>query len=531
MRVTNSMMISDMLWYANKNLEGMNRYQNQLSSGKRVEKPSDDPVAVTSILKYKTDISTAKQYQDNVGEALSWLQVSESSLDDVKEVLQRVRELSIQAANSATNTVEDTQKTASEIEQLKNELITLGNSTYAGKYIFSGFNTDKPLFNEDGTYNIDFTSQRVNEQKEIQLEVSVGEKMDVATYPLDIFGFVTNGSFFDGRISYGTQETTAATHSAWAGTLDMTHDFTTNTTMIFTIDGTTYTPDVSALDVTYNNPMTKERFLQVMNDAEDGSGNKLGENANLYYDENGDFKIESKSFGATSTVVVSNATGITNTSSSTGVVGNTATFSTTGPISDADVLAETGINTLTFNYDGIVKQVSVDFSSLNSVSDLVSNLNTQLNSIYPSGTFTVNGASGSNLDFTINPSNDGKVHSMDIDFTSVSQSQMIVDMENLITALKTGDEVTINATIDKVDNHLDSVLTQMGEIGGKTNRAEFIKSRQKDNEINYTDLLSKSQDVDYSKAIMMFKSLESIYRASLSVGSKVIQPSLVDFIR
>jgi len=67
-------------------------------------------------------------------------------------------------------------------------------------------------------------------------------------------------------------------------------------------------------------------------------------------------------------------------------------------------------------------------------------------------------------------------------------------------------------------------------LGGKTNRIEFILSRVEENEITFTSLLSKVQDVDMAEAIMYFKNLENIYRASLSVGSKVIQPSLVDFI-
>jgi flagellar hook-associated protein 3 FlgL len=82
-----------------------------------------------------------------------------------------------------------------------------------------------------------------------------------------------------------------------------------------------------------------------------------------------------------------------------------------------------------------------------------------------------------------------------------------------------------------MDKNLETVLSAMGEIGGKTNRVEFIKSRVQENEITFTGLLSKVQDVDMAEAIMYFKNLENIYRASLSVGSKVIQPSLVDFIR
>jgi len=110
------------------------------------------------------------------------------------------------------------------------------------------------------------------------------------------------------------------------------------------------------------------------------------------------------------------------------------------------------------------------------------------------------------------------------------KSKMLSDIDKLIASLESGDKDAISNAIGDIDYHIDIVLTAMGDIGGKSNRTEFIDARIDENIITFTKLLSNVQDVDMAEAIMLFKNLENVYKASLSVGSKVIQPSLVDFL-
>ena len=127
--------------------------------------------------------------------------------------LQRVRELTVQAANG-TNTSDDTKKIKVEIQELTKEIIVAGNATNAGRYIFSGLQTNEKLFNEDGSYNIDMTSERRDLKHVMGYEVSVGEVMSVGVHPTDVFGTVDINNFFDGLItrnSTTTQKSTQAT--------------------------------------------------------------------------------------------------------------------------------------------------------------------------------------------------------------------------------------------------------------------------------------------------------------------------------
>lgn len=194
MRITNNMLVKDMLWNANNNLVNMAKRQTELSTGKKIHRPSDDPVGITQVLKYKTDIRETEQYNKNITDALGWLEVSESSLTNIKDILQRVRELTVQAANG-TNTAEDTQKIKTEVEELTNEILVAGNATSAGRYLFAGLETNKRLFNPDGTFNIDLTSERRDLKHVVAYEVSVGEVMTIGTHPVDLFGVVSSNSF------------------------------------------------------------------------------------------------------------------------------------------------------------------------------------------------------------------------------------------------------------------------------------------------------------------------------------------------
>ena len=533
MRITNNMLVADMLWNSNKNLGKLSTYQNQLSSGLRVSRPSDDPVGITKILKYKTDIRAANQYKDNVTTSLGWLEVSESALDDVKEILQRIREITVQAANG-TNTPEDTQKIQIEVEQLRDEIISLGNSTMAGRYLFSGLETNKKLFNEDGTYNVDMTSERLDEKNVVGFEVYVGEVMEVGTHPIDVFGIGEDTSFYNGVIDRGSVETTEATRSKYVASYDITNNFTVPAQSIsIDIGGTAYDVNMADLAQTVADPLTKSQFLKSVKEASDGLGGELQDVANIYFNENDELVVESKSFGsATSITGTVSSGGFAEISNTVGIDELPATFSSSVPLTDAVMTAYTEVSSMMLTFNGEQKKIELDFSTINTVADYTTALQTEIDNAFPpAGTITVTpGVDGNPLELTIAGNNDGSINKLDVDYIVSNESKMITDLNNLVDALNVRDQDALNVALGKLDENLEIVLTAMGNIGGKSNRTEFIAARIDDNVITFTGLLSDVQDVDMAEAIMWFKNLENVYKASLSVGSQVIQPSLVDFI-
>ncbi|MFY9166239.1 MAG: flagellar hook-associated protein FlgL [Limnochordia bacterium] len=85
--------------------------------------------------------------------------------------------------------------------------------------------------------------------------------------------------------------------------------------------------------------------------------------------------------------------------------------------------------------------------------------------------------------------------------------------------------------LQDLDNSLDNVLRKISELGGKQNRVELARERMLDLQLSLTRILSEEQDLDYAEAIMELKMEEFAYRTALAVGARIIQPSLVDFLR
>lgn len=143
MRITNSMMRSNALWNINRNQILLNKYEMQLS-GKKIQKPSDDPIIAVRALKFRSTLKEIEQYKTNSEDAISWIGVTEQAIKNTISLLKRARELANQGA-SGTYSVEDKEKMTAELEQIKIQLMNEGNVNYAGRYVFSGFKTDKPL--------------------------------------------------------------------------------------------------------------------------------------------------------------------------------------------------------------------------------------------------------------------------------------------------------------------------------------------------------------------------------------------------
>lgn len=302
MRITNSMLVNNMISNLGKNLSRMESYQQKLATGKKISVPSDDPVVAARALKLRTDVSQIEQYKKNVKDAMSWLEVTESAIADVGDILQRARELAVQASNGAT-TPEDTKKICEEVKQLKTQLVNLGNATYAGRQIFSGFKTNQKLLNDDGSFAID-----VDNTEGIIYQIGVADSININ---------VTGGDFFNS--------------------------------------------------------------------------------------------------------------------------GNTATTGTFGTIFE--------------------------------------------------------------------------------------------DMNNFITALDSGDYAVIDETIGKIDMQQNNLLRIRADIGARYNRLELTNNRLGNDGLNFTKLMSENEDIDQAENIMLLKSEENVYRASLAGGARIIQPSLVDFLR
>lgn len=148
MRISNNSIMYNFLNSLNKSLERQNEIQEQLSDGKVIHRPSDDPVKVIRSLKFNTELNMNEQFTQNVKDARSWMDTSDGAISGMNDVLIRAKELTIQAIGP--NPPESMEAIASEIDGLVNQALDLANTKIGNRYIFAGQNDSVQPFARQG---------------------------------------------------------------------------------------------------------------------------------------------------------------------------------------------------------------------------------------------------------------------------------------------------------------------------------------------------------------------------------------------
>lgn len=103
-------------------------------------------------------------------------------------------------------------------------------------------------------------------------------------------------------------------------------------------------------------------------------------------------------------------------------------------------------------------------------------------------------------------------------------------LQQLVTSLESNDP-NVGDQLENIDDNIDAFLAARSVIGARQNRVEMMENRLASQEVFAQEVLSNNEDVDIEKTISQFITQESVHQAALSIGSKIIQPSLVDFLR
>jgi len=210
------------------------RLQNQVSSGKRILAPSDDPSGVSRLMGISEAQNQIKQYDENINYATQRLGLEESKIDSSLLVLQRVRELAIQAANTGTYDSRSQQAIASEIKEKLQELFDYANTRDEnGDYIFAGFQSKTPAFSTDGAGNYIFNG----DQGQQSIQIGSDRQVVASDSGAEIFQLVRTGN---GDFAVDARRTNAGTGIISTGSVANRADFLQNDYRIRFIDADNY---------------------------------------------------------------------------------------------------------------------------------------------------------------------------------------------------------------------------------------------------------------------------------------------------
>ncbi len=171
MRITNSMLTSQTLRDLQSNYAAMAQAQEQVSSGRRLNRPSDNPPDAPQAIKYDQVLASVPQYLRNVQTAQNTTATAEGALSSAGDAIQRLKELSLQAAND-TMSASDRQGILAEVNQLADQLVSLANTKNGEDYVFSGQKTSTPAY-------ATATAAYAGDTKPITARISQGQTLRV----------------------------------------------------------------------------------------------------------------------------------------------------------------------------------------------------------------------------------------------------------------------------------------------------------------------------------------------------------------
>ena len=140
MRVTSGMAVGTLTSNLGRSYERIARFQNELSSGTRINKLSDDPAGVERSLALRSELRNIEQFQKNIGDGVGWLELSEATLNELEVLFVEARGLAVQGATSTYN-ASQRNAIADQVDQFLEHAVSLSESRYRGRYIFSGTQT------------------------------------------------------------------------------------------------------------------------------------------------------------------------------------------------------------------------------------------------------------------------------------------------------------------------------------------------------------------------------------------------------
>ncbi len=168
------------------NLAKLATKQDEISSMKRLRKPSDSPVDTVSAMRLRSDMGRNEQISRNLDDALGWLGVADNTLNTFVDQLQRVRELAIQARNASADAIAR-EGIAVEIDKIRESLLGLANAQYNGRAVFAG--------TASGTAAYDASAVYVGVSRVIERTIAPGVRVQINVNGDEVFGAVGNDIF------------------------------------------------------------------------------------------------------------------------------------------------------------------------------------------------------------------------------------------------------------------------------------------------------------------------------------------------
>ncbi|MCR5467748.1 MAG: flagellar hook-associated protein FlgL [Lachnospiraceae bacterium] len=507
MRITNNMIINKTTSNMNSNRLNVDKLNTQMSTQKKIQKPSEDPVIAIRALRLRTSLSQVTQYYEkNIPDANSWLDTTETALTNMQKLLNDIR---TQCVNGTTDTLtaDDRNTILTNLKALQEQVYSEGNADYAGRTVFTGYRTNCKLVFDDA-----------DEASTISYDITES----ISASKIETHTYITDGVTVPSTAAEITD--TTALEKAYSNSSDYERvrlaygNVTSDPTITFS--------DASITAANYT-------IYDTLQDWEDASATAGTENAFSLGDDDMVFIKETGEL----------------------VLGKNLASS----IKSADATIDVDYNKTGFNVGELRPEFYFNCTDVTDSVNPVSYVNFDNGArIYQDISYTI--ATGQELVINTQAAD---VFNSDIyqdvkELTSIVQRAItanenvakIKEMLNnsvyadytdelnewLETATREKDladeamQETYSSYITRFDNYLNNVNLELTKIGTKGDRLDMTETRVGNQQSTLEKLKSENEDEDLSEIIINYTAAYVAYQACLQAASKVEKQSLLDYL-
>lgn len=514
MRITNQMVTGNSLRNMQKSMAAVNKQTETMTSGKKISQASDDPVIAVRALKLRTTVNQLEQYKKkNIPDASSWLDITTTSLDNITKRLTDIQSYCVQGSTDSFNTT-NRGAIIDSLKALQEMLYSEGNSTYAGRYIFSGYKTERSLaFRETedtSIYSYDITQHFDAKSLEIKQVV------------LDGVDYTKVDDYIADPTSYEqpNPEQVYRLNLAYEGIDETKGDGTSLTITAKDADGNDI--DLSGFKMKIMETNEAEDYYRVSDDggADDYQIRVIKETGEIILSE-----AAYNTLKQADDISVSYAKNKFDggdlrpehyfdcTLYTTQPDGTVKDVTYTKPEAGQKIYYEVNFNqSLQVNTEGnqlISEEMTNDINDLIYALDELSaaeEAQTKLKSMLEDSQYS------SNED-------------------AIKQINAMLDDINVEIAVKKENlQKTFSANITNFQNYLSQVSAIQSDVGSRMTKLEMIETRVSEQYATFKELKSDNEDAETDETVIAFKEANLVYESALAATGSAMQKSLLDYI-
>ncbi len=515
MRVTNKIIQNNSITNINNNKVMEDQLNTQLATGKKINRPSDDPVVAIRSLRLRTSLTEIEQYyKKNAPDADNWLKITENAVDTTISLIKSMYS-DCTSGSEGFKTADDRNAILGDLKGLRDEIFSAGNSEYAGRYVFTGYRTGVSLtFSGETSKQYTITEQLDKSCLSDLTYIDTDKLSDVTSTNASAIGIqeadITSNTVHRIRISYSDCDNTAPTIEYY----DANGQKVSLTAQVISANDATQDPYLSQTPASGNGvtfiPETGELILsddvysalQSVKDDPTTTDNE-GEIRITYSKTNftkSDLRPEHYFYCETP---ADNAAG--KMVYNEGLLDGRTDDLTKQSISyDVGFGQEIQVNTnasevFTHDIKRDVEEMIACVEDVIKMEDTVATLEKKL--------------------------------AATTDETEKANIQSVLDAANKAKSfLEDKMQKTFEAGIAVTQGYLDRANTAMTTIGNRSSRVELVENRLSAQQSSFKELTADNDDADDTETIIQLKSVEMTYEAALMATGKISQTSLLDYI-